>query len=84
MTAPPRGIGWIFDTAELDVKKGFGFRFGPWKYVQGSISCSGPTANTTCRQPCKKTCKSNTLRHGFMKSVLFVLNLGGIFSALQS
>ena len=50
-TPAPRGIGWIFDTATLDVTKGYGFRYGKWKYVQGSISCSGPQANTTCRLP---------------------------------
>jgi arylsulfatase A-like enzyme len=49
--AAPRGIGWIFDTPVLSVQKGYGYRYGKWKYVQGSVSCAGPTANTTCQLP---------------------------------
>jgi arylsulfatase A len=46
-TPPTRGIGWIFDTADLNVQKGYGYRYGKWKYVQGSISCT----LQSCRLP---------------------------------
>ena len=49
--AAPRGIGWMFDKPRLSVEKGYGYRYGKWKYVQGSVSCSGPLANTTCQLP---------------------------------
>ena len=44
---PERGLGWMFDTPAMNVDKGYGFRYGRWKYVQGSISCS----QADCRQP---------------------------------
>eukprot|EP00051_Salpingoeca_urceolata_P021109 m.325616 g.325616 ORF g.325616 m.325616 type:complete len:629 (-) comp19735_c0_seq21:94-1980(-) len=44
---PLRGLGWMFDTPKMDVTKGYGFRYGKWKYVQGSISCS----KDDCRKP---------------------------------
>lgn len=38
-TVAVRGVGWMFDTVNLQSKKGYGFRYGNWKYVYGSVSC---------------------------------------------
>ena len=50
-TPPTRGIGWIFDTAELDVTKGYGYRYGQWKYrspSSASIRTNFFGMNETC------------------------------------
>eukprot|EP00041_Stephanoeca_diplocostata_P027464 m.755425 g.755425 ORF g.755425 m.755425 type:complete len:637 (+) comp23181_c0_seq4:162-2072(+) len=37
---PERGLGWMFDTPAASPQKGYGYRYGKWKYVVGSVSCT--------------------------------------------
>lgn len=37
---PARGIGWAMDNIEATPHSGYGFRYGKWKLVVGSISCA--------------------------------------------
>jgi hypothetical protein len=41
---PERGIGWVFHNWSLE--KPYGYRYGKWKYVHGSTSCS----NSDCQK----------------------------------
>mmetsp|Transcript_26788 Transcript_26788/g.73712 ORF Transcript_26788/g.73712 Transcript_26788/m.73712 type:complete len:221 (+) Transcript_26788:1448-2110(+) len=43
----PRSIGYQFHDPRLDVSEGWGYRFGQWKYVEGSASCTVPD----CQRP---------------------------------
>ena len=48
----PRGVGWVFVGRDprhcvADPKLGYGFRYGKWKLVVGSVSCT----KDDCRQP---------------------------------
>jgi arylsulfatase A-like enzyme len=43
----PRSIGIGYRRPHLDVKNGWGYRYGKWKFVQGSQSCT----ISTCQQP---------------------------------
>eukprot|EP00536_Pseudo-nitzschia_multiseries_P000564 jgi/Psemu1/249692/estExt_Genewise1Plus.C_70067 len=43
----PRSIGYQFHDPYLDVGSGWGYRFGRWKYVEGSVSCSV----SDCKKP---------------------------------
>jgi arylsulfatase A-like enzyme len=43
----PREIGWGFHNATLNIVNGWGYRFGPWKYVEGSVSCT----DEDCKKP---------------------------------
>jgi hypothetical protein len=44
---PERGVGWMYASPTKNVNDGYGFRYGKWKYVQGSISCHADD----CKQP---------------------------------
>lgn len=49
-TLPERGMAWYYGMGTHGVptvEQGFGFRFGKWKYVVGSKSCTSPD----CRAP---------------------------------
>ena len=43
----PRSIGIAFGSPNLNPNNGWGYRYGPWKLVQGSTSCR----QDDCRQP---------------------------------
>jgi arylsulfatase A-like enzyme len=43
----PRSIGIGYRRPQRDVKNGWGYRYGKWKFVQGSQSCT----ISTCQQP---------------------------------
>jgi arylsulfatase A-like enzyme len=43
----PRSLGFGHHDPELNVAHGWGYRFGRWKYVEGSASCTIPD----CRKP---------------------------------
>ena len=45
--APERGIGWMYALPTMDAKRGYGYRWGKWKYVAGSASCT----EDACMQP---------------------------------
>lgn len=40
---PPHGMGWWYFSRTPDSTHGFGFRYGDWKYIQGSFSCTLPS-----------------------------------------
>ena len=46
---PERGIGWAYATTAAEGKNPsqFGYRYGKWKYVHGSVSC----ADAACNEP---------------------------------
>eukprot|EP00039_Didymoeca_costata_P028753 m.22087 g.22087 ORF g.22087 m.22087 type:complete len:616 (-) comp7338_c0_seq1:96-1943(-) len=44
---PERGLGWMYMDPGAKTQFGFGFRYGPWKFVQGSVSCK----NDDCAKP---------------------------------
>lgn len=50
-TLSPRGMGWYYgigpDGAIPSVQRGYGFRFGKWKFIHGSRSCT----EESCRYP---------------------------------
>jgi arylsulfatase A-like enzyme len=43
----PRSVGIGYYRPDLQVTNGWGYRYGPWKYVEGSKSCTLPE----CQQP---------------------------------
>jgi len=44
---PERGIGWWYFTGIPTIENGYGYRYGKWKLVVGSQSCS----DEECRRP---------------------------------
>ena len=44
---PERGMGWIYAIPAMKAKHGYGYRWGKWKYVVGSVSCT----EDACQQP---------------------------------
>merc|ERR1711871_584922 len=44
---PERSIGWWYNTPRKTVSDGWGYRYGKWKYVVGSVSCK----KDDCRVP---------------------------------
>ena len=47
----PRGIGWMYQKADADVKDGYAFRYGKWKLAVGGVSCIAEEASFNCSKP---------------------------------
>ena len=43
-----RSLGLMYHDATISVQRGYGYRYGKWKYVEGSASCSD---ESYCRNP---------------------------------
>ena len=46
-----RGVGWLYNEPVISAQNGYAFRYGPWKYVVGGISCDPAKATFDCHQP---------------------------------
>lgn len=47
----PRGIGWMYMSADADTKHGYAYRYGPWKLAVGGVSCEPAKASFDCSKP---------------------------------
>ena len=43
-----RSLGLMYHDPNLNIQRGYGYRYGKWKYVEGSASCSD---DSDCRKP---------------------------------
>ncbi len=43
-----RSLGLMYHDATISIQRGYGYRYGKWKYVEGSASCSD---DSYCRDP---------------------------------
>lgn len=43
-----RSLGLMYHDANLAIQRGYGYRYGKWKYTEGSVSCSD---GSDCRKP---------------------------------